>query len=72
MIRSNRVAETKALISFAVTASLFSHMQKKRPFHDGTPNFPQIQILKKLQPPFLIGIIFRHNEPKKQTEWQTL
>ena len=36
MNRSNRVAETKALISFAVTASLFSHMQK-RLFHDGTP-----------------------------------
>ena len=39
MNRSNRVAETKALISFAVIASLFSHMQKKtkkRPFHDGT------------------------------------
>ena len=28
MNRSNRVAETKALISFAVTASLFSHKQK--------------------------------------------
>ena len=27
MNRSNRVAETKAQISFAVTASLFSHMQ---------------------------------------------
>ena len=35
---SNRVAETKALITFAVTASLFSHMQKKkRLFNDGTP-----------------------------------
>ena len=42
MIRSNRVAEAKALISFAVTASLFSHMQK-RPFYD----CPQIQILEK-------------------------
>ena len=28
MNSSNRVAETKALISFTVTASLFSHMQK--------------------------------------------
>ena len=28
MNRSNPVAETKALISLAVTASLFSHMQK--------------------------------------------
>ena len=28
MNRSNRVAETKALISFTVTASLFSHIQK--------------------------------------------
>ena len=28
MNRSNRVAETKALISFPVTVSLFSHMQK--------------------------------------------
>ena len=28
MNASNRVAETKALISFAVTASLLSHMQK--------------------------------------------
>ena len=37
MNRSNLVAETKALISFTVTASLFSHMQKKRLFRDGTP-----------------------------------
>ena len=37
MNRSKLVVETKALISFAVTASLFSHMQKKHPFHDGTP-----------------------------------
>ena len=28
MNRSNRVVETKALISFVVTASLFLHMQK--------------------------------------------
>ena len=35
MNRSNRVAETKALISFAVTASLFSHMQKKAFFMTG-------------------------------------
>ena len=34
---SNRVAETKALISLAFTASLFSHMQKISLFHDGTP-----------------------------------
>ena len=37
MNRSNRIAETKALISFAFIASLFSHMQKKRPFRDETP-----------------------------------
>ena len=44
MNRSNRVAETKELISFGVTASLFSHMQKNRLFHDGTPlNFPKIR-----------------------------
>ena len=30
MNRSNLVAEAKALISFTVTASLFSHMQKKQ------------------------------------------
>ena len=37
MNSSNHVAETKALISFAVTASLFWHMQKNLLFHDGTP-----------------------------------
>ena len=37
MNHSNRVVETKALIRFAVTASLFWHMQKKRLFQDGTP-----------------------------------
>ena len=37
MNRSKRVAETKALISFAITASLVSHMQENRLFHDGTP-----------------------------------
>ena len=42
MNRSNHVAETKALISFAVTASLFSHMQKKRLFHDGTDRMANI------------------------------
>ena len=35
MNRSNRVAETKALISFAVIASLFSHMQKNALFMAG-------------------------------------
>ena len=35
MNRSNRVAETKALISFAVTASLFSNMQKTAFFMTG-------------------------------------
>ena len=54
MNSSNRVTETKALISFAVTVSLFWHMQKNLLFHDGTPliflkfeyknNFPQIRI----------------------------
>ena len=35
MNRSNHVAETKALISSAVTASLFSHMQKNAFFMTG-------------------------------------
>ena len=35
MNRSNRVAETKALISFAVIASLFPYMQKNALFMTG-------------------------------------
>ena len=35
MNHSNRVAETKALIRFMVTASLFSHMQKNAFFMTG-------------------------------------
>ena len=34
---SDGVAETKALISFGVTASLHLRMQKNNLFHDGTP-----------------------------------
>ena len=44
MNRSNRVAETKALISFAVNASLFSHMQKAPFSRRDSSNFPQIRI----------------------------
>ena len=42
--RSNPVAETKALISLAVTASLFSHMQKNAFFMTG---FEYSNIIKK-------------------------
>ena len=55
MNRSNRVAETKALISFA----------QKTPFSwRDSSNFPQIRI-RKTATTFLIGIIFRHSEPKR-------
>ena len=39
MNRSNLVAETKALISFVVAASLFSHMQKNAFFMRDSSNF---------------------------------
>ena len=65
MNRFNRVAKTEGLISFAVTSSLFSHKQKNAFFITDSSNFPQILIKEKLQQPFLIGIFFRYNEPKR-------
>ena len=47
MNRSNRVAETKALISFGVTASLFLHVQKTAFCMTGLLLFPSNSNIRK-------------------------
>ena len=47
MNRSNLVAETNVLVSFAVTASLFSHMQKNAFFMTGCLLFSSNSNIRK-------------------------